>query len=132
MLFIVCAVVVPILSFMIFRFFLSRANYYLTVTKGRPNKHTVFYEMGIARYFLVSFLLEERQVAKSVIVLSITSIVSALFTCVGAVISYYCAIGFIMLIFFALLVVNLFAILILVNYNDKTVWTALGTRRNKR
>ena len=131
-LFMICAVVVPIVSLMLFRFFLSRANSYLTATKSRPLKHTVFYEMGIARYFLVSFLLEEKQVAKSVIVLSVTSIVSALLACVGAVISYYCAIGYIVLIFFALLVANLVAILILVNYNDKTVWTDLGTRRKKR
>ena len=129
---IIYAVVVPVLSLMVFRFFLSQANYYLNATKNRPGKHTKFYTIGRGRYFLVSFLLEDSQVAKSVIVLSITSFVSFLLSCVGAIIAYYSSIEYIALILFALSVINLFAILCIVNYNDNTIWTALGKRRNKK
>ena len=129
--FIIYVVVVPVVSLMIFRFFLSRANYYLNATRLRPNKHTVFYEMGKGRFFLVSFLIEEKQVGKSVIVLSITSIVSVILTCVSAIISYYCEIDYLVFFFIPLLVINLVAILFVVNYNDKAVWTALGTKRDQ-
>ena len=121
---------ITVLIFMFNRFMCSKANYYLNQI-NHLNAKLKFYELGIARYFLVSVFCFDANVSKRIIVYSVLNLINILLSIISAVISIYIIHDKIILIFLVCGVLELIIIIYTANFNDKTIWSNWGTRKRK-
>lgn len=142
---IVKALLIPIVFLFISRYFCNLANYRFNVLEWRHYKNNVeewqtnkqailnqkhgarkFYQLGIRRYILVSFLCKEKQVAKIVVITSVISYV----ICLALVLCPLLNVLWLEIVAWCLGGSFLFIELTLINFNDKRVWTVWGTKRH--
>ncbi|MDE6029609.1 MAG: hypothetical protein K2F90_04740 [Clostridiales bacterium] len=126
--------IVPIIAIIAFRILCAKANYYCNATvqqRSLLQKQPIkFYDMKLARYFVVSAVCQHSTVARRVLWCSVAGIADFVAILASAIVYIYLDINLYLLISSSLGVVLIVTLLVFVNFNDASVWTRWGITQN--
>ncbi len=126
--------IVPIIALVVFRILCAKANYYCNAKVQQrsllQNKPTKFYDMKLARYFVISVLCEHSTVARRVLWCAVASIADFIAILATTLVYIYLDINLYLIISCSLGVVLIVVLLVFANFNDTAIWTRWGTPKN--
>ncbi|MDE5593744.1 MAG: hypothetical protein K2I75_07420 [Clostridiales bacterium] len=126
--------IVPIIALVVFRVLCAKANFYCNATVQKRSlsqrKAIKFYDMKLARYFVVSVLCEHSTVARRVLWCAVLSIADFIAILATALVYVYLDINVYLIISCCLAVVLIIVLLVFANFNDTAIWTRWGTSKN--
>lgn len=126
--------IVPIIALVVCRVLCAKANYYCNATVQQRSliqkKAIKFYDMKLARYFVISVLCKHSTVARRVLWCAVLSIADFIAILATALVYIYIDVSVYLIISCSLAVVLMVVLLVFANFNDTSIWSIWGNPKH--